>query len=110
MPGPLTITCGIWGVVEKALIRSPGFKSQPCPATRQPGNLVTGPGSATPDVILASDQDLPDKWETRSALAPQADGPVQTRLTRTPPYLPQVPVMGVEEGQEATRPTRDLAE
>lgn len=65
---------------------------------------MTGPGSATPDVTLASDQDLPDKWES-----PLCSTTPDTSHEDT--IVPAAgPCDGGGEGEEATHPMQDLAQ
>lgn len=55
---------------------------------------MTGPGSATPSVTLASDQALPDKRESPLC----STTPDTSHEDTTVPA--EVPVMGVEEGRK----------
>lgn len=64
---------------------------------------MTGPGSATPDVTLASDQDLPDKRESPLCSTTPDTSHEDTTIPAAGPCD------GVGGGEEATHPMQDLA-
>lgn len=101
--GPPTVTRGNWGMVESTHQESLARVSAlPCPGQ-------TGPGSAAPDAILASNQGQRDKWECPLGSRPQWRVQFGHFSQGRHPPSSRAPC-GAEEGQEATPPPQGLAE